>query len=211
MYLGLFLMIPFLNRLYDTLTSKKEKYVLVGSLAFLTFLPQIVKTFKFNGVFLDTTVDYWQIIYPITYFYIGKMIKEFQPHLKVWKRILFFVVALAIPCTFCFFFSTQTEYAWYTFNGFEALTTAIVATAIFLMFYDIDKKIPIINKVIAEVSICSFEMYLFSSIWDKYFYTVLDYNIFIMVPIIILSTYVSAKIFILIRDLILNMFRKKER
>ena len=208
MYLGLYLMIPFLNRLYDTLTSKKEKYVLVGSLAFLTFLPQIVKTFKVNGAFLDTTIDYWQIIYPITYFYIGKMIKEFQPHFAYWKRILFFVIALAIPCTCCFFFSTETEYAWYTFNGFEALTTVLVATAIFLLFYDFDKNIPVIGKMIREVSICSFEMYLFSSIWDKYLYTVLDYKILIMVPIIIVSTYFSAKLFILLRDFIL-CFNKK--
>lgn len=210
MYLGLFLLAPFLNKLYDALTNKKEKYVLVCSLAFLTFLPQIIKSFQVNGVFLDIGIDYWQIIYPITYFYIGKMIREYQPHPALRKRILFFIIALAIPCTFCYFYSTKTEYAWYIFNGFEALTNALIAISIFFLFYDIDKKLPVIEKIITEISICSFEMYLFSSIWDKYLYFTLSYSIYIMVPIIIVTTYISAKLFIIIKDSILNLIIKKE-
>ena len=88
MYIGLFLLIPFLNKLYDSLKNVKEKYILIGSLAFLTFIPQVVKTFKCNDNWLDITPDYWQIIYPITYFYIGKLIKELKPNLKILYRIL---------------------------------------------------------------------------------------------------------------------------
>ncbi len=198
MYIGLFLLAPFLNILYDNLPSKKEKNVLVLSLIFLTFIPQIVKSFKYGDMWLDITPDYWQIIYPITYFYIGKMIREFQPKLKYWKRILLFLVAFAIPCTFCYIFSTETEYAWYTFNGFESLTNAFTATTIFLLFYDFNKKIPVIGKIISEISICSFEMYLFSSIWDKYLYTKYQYNMAIMLVLVVITTYISAKVFILI-------------
>ena len=64
MYIGLFLLIPFLNILYDNLKSKKEKIILVSSLAFLTFVPQIVKSFKAYDMWLNITPDYWQIIYP---------------------------------------------------------------------------------------------------------------------------------------------------
>lgn len=209
MYIGLFLIIPFLNILYDNLKSKREKYTLVISLVFLTFIPQIVKSFKIGDMWLDITPDYWQIIYPITYFYIGKLIKEFKPNLSIAKRIIFFMMALAIPCTFCYIFSTETQYAWYIFNGFEALTNAITAIAIFLMFYDFNKKTPVVNKVITEISICSFEMYLFSSIWDKFLYSKFQYNMIIMLGMVIITTYISAKIFILIRDIVLKYFSKK--
>lgn len=204
MYIGLFLLIPFLNILYEHLQSKKEKYILVISLAFLTFIPQITKSFQVNDTWLDITPDYWQIIYPITYFYIGKMIKEFQPKIPLVKRILFFVIALAIPCTFCYLYTTETQYAWFIFNGFEALTNALTAVAIFLLFYDYNKKIPIIGNIITEISICSFEMYLFSSIWDKYLYSELQYNMAIMVLLVTATTYVSSKILIIIRDYILK-------
>lgn len=204
MYIGLFLLIPFLNILYDNLNSKKEKIVLVSSLAFLTFVPQIVKSFKIADIWLNITPDYWQIIYPITYFYIGKLIKEYQPKFSILKRISLVILALAIPCTFCYIFSTETEYAWYIFNGFESMTNAFIATAIFLLFYDFDKKIPVIGKIISEISICSFEMYLLSSLWDKYLYEKYTYNLIIMVGLVAITTYISAKIFIVIRDFVLR-------
>lgn len=210
MYIGLFLLIPFLNKLYNAIENKKEKIILILSLAFLTFVPQIVKSFKAYDMWLDITPDYWQIIYPITYFYIGKFIHEFKPNLKLTNRLLLFIGALAIPCTCCYIFSTPTEYAWYIFNGFEALTNAFVAVSLFLMFYDIDKNIPVLEQIISQISICSFEMYLFSSIWDKYLYNKFNYNIFIMVPIVAITTYISAKIFITLREYILKLFRKEK-
>lgn len=211
MYIGLFLLIPFLNILYDNLKSNKEKVVLVLSLVFLTFIPQIVKSFKYGDMWLDIAPDYWQIIYPITYFYIGKMIKEFKPQLNVLKRIAMLIMAVSIPCIFCYIYSTETEYAWYIFNGFEALTNAFTAISIFLLFYDFDRKLPVVGKIISEISICSFEMYLFSSLWDKYLYTKFSYNIVIMVFLVVIATYISSKVFVLLRDLMFKLLKFKER
>ena len=209
MYIGLFLLIPFLNILYDSLKENKEKIILIGSLVFLTFVPNIFKTFTISDVKLDIIPDYWQIIYPITYFFIGKFIREIQPNFKMIYRVLFFVVALAIPCTFCYIYSTPTQYAWYIFNGFEALTTALVAISVFLLFYDFKYKLPIVRKVITEISICSFEMYLFSSIWDKYIYNNYTYNMFLLIPLVAIASYVSAKVLIVVRDKILELCKIK--
>lgn len=210
MYIGLFLLVPFLNILYDNLKSKKEKITLLLSLAFLTFIPQIVKSFKVDGQFLDVVPDYWQIIYPITYFYLGKMIKELKPNLRLIDRISLLILALIIPCTFCYVFSIpEKTYAWFTFNGFEALTNAFTATAIFLMFYDIEKCNVVIDKIFAEVSVCSFEMYLVSSIVDKYLYSKYSYNIIIMVSLVLIITYVFSRIFITLRDLLLSKVLQK--
>lgn len=208
MYIGLFLLIPFLNKLYDTLKNSKEKFVLVISLVFLTFIPQVVKTFYVAEKALDITPDYWQIIYPITYFYIGKLIRDFKPNLKMVYRVLFFIVALSIPCVSCYILSTPIEYAWYAFNGFEALPTALVAIAVFLLFYDFKYKIPVLGRLISEISICSFEMYLFSSIWDKYFYNNYTYNMIIIIPLVAICSYFSAKIWILARNKIIEMCSK---
>lgn len=211
MYIGLFLLIPFLNRMYNAIEKKSEKIILVVSLAFLTFIPQIVKSFKLYDRWLDITPDYWQSIYPITYFFIGKLIRDFKITLKPLYRILMFLVALAIPCTFCYLFSTETQYAWFIFNGFEAITNAFTAISIFLMFYDIDRKIPVIDFIIAQISICSFEMYLFSYMWDEFLYGTCNLNMFIMVGMVAITTYISAKIFIIVRDFILNLFRKEKK
>lgn len=211
MYIGLFLLIPFLNILYDNLKSKNEKFILVGSLAFLTLIPQVVKSFIGYEVWLNITPDYWQIIYPITYFYIGKLIKEFKPNLSIVNRILFLLIAILIPTSFCYIFTKlKGDYAWYMFNGFEALTNALTASAIFLMFYDFNKKIPIAKNIFTEISLCSFEMYLFSSIIDKYCYSKFDFSFPVMIIIVAVSTYIISRIFILIRDLFLKCLIRKD-
>lgn len=208
MYIGLFLLIPFLNILYDNLPDKKYKQILVGSLAFLTFLPQVAITFKACDMWLDVMPDYWQITYPLTYFFIGKCIREFQPKLKLSKRILLPILSLGFTCLCCYIFSTPDQYAWFTFNKFEALPTALTATFIFLAFYDFNKKIPVAQKIISEISICSFEMYLISSITDKMLYLILDYHMIIMVLITIALTYICAKLLILVRDFLLKSIMK---
>ena len=210
MYIGLFLLIPFLNILYDNLQRKKEKQILIGSLIFLTLVPQIVKSFKLGEFWLDITPDYWQIIYPITYFYIGKYIREIQPKFKIVYRILSVILALSVPCIFCYMYSTETQYAWFIFNGFEALTTAFTAISIFILFYDFKYKLPIIEKVFSEIAICSFEMYLFSSIWDKYWYNNHVYNMFLMIPIIAICSYISAKVWLIIRNYFFNILANKK-
>ena len=135
------------------------------------------------------------------------MIKEYKPNFSILKRIILFIIALAIPCTFCYIYSTETEYAWYMFNGFEAMTNAFTATSIFLLFYDFNKKIPVIEKIISEISMCSFEMYLISSFWDNYLYGKYTYNMVIMVGMVAITTYISAKTFILVRDFVLKKIK----
>lgn len=208
MYIGLFLLIPFLNILYDNLKDKKMKQILIASLGFLTFLPQVVQTFQACDMWLNITPDYWQITYPLTYFFIGKYIHEFKPNLKLWKRFLYPMLTLGFTCLCCYIFSTPEQYAWFTFNKFEALPTALTATFIFLAFYDFDKKIPVAQEIISEISICSFEMYLISSITDKMIYLTLDFHMANMIFITIALTYVSAKTLILIRNLMLKPIMK---
>lgn len=212
MYIGLFLLIPFLNILYDTLKTKKEKNILIASLIFLTFLPAVFESFIFDEKYLDIIPDYWQIIYPITYFYIGKYIKDFKIDFRLIYKILLLVVSIAVPTILCYYFSTPTFRAWYMFNGFEPLTNALCAISIFLLFYKIDFNIPVISKVFTEISICSFEMYLFSSIIDGYAYQKFDFNFPTMILFITLSSYLCSKVFILIRDFILKiLITRKEK
>ena len=93
------------------------------------------------------------------------------------------------------------------FNGFESMTNAFVAISIFLLFYDFNKKIVGIEKIISEISICSFEMYLLSSFWDKYLYEKYTYNMIIMIGMVAITTYISSKIFILARDFVLRKIK----
>ena len=218
MYIGLFLLIPFLNILWDGLKSKKERLALVISLCFLSLVPKIFEGFKFECLnrdtltgWLDVLPDYWKIVHPLAYFYIGKMIKEYQPHLKILLRLLLFIIAVSIPVLSCYFTSKSIGgYAWYMFNGFGTITNAFVALSVFLLFYDIKREIPVLSFLISQIAICSFDMYLFSSIFDKINYNALytEKPLFFVVFMTLICTYICARIWITIRDLIFKKFIK---
>lgn len=175
MYIGLFLLIPFLNLAYSSLKSKHHKLLLIGILFFLTMMPEVTKSFapyyKNGGVALDVIPDFFKEFYPITYYYIGAYISEYRPRLKVSAKVLSLIVAPLIPFSLCTLFSyTRGEYAWYMMNGNNAPTALFTALAIFLSLYDINFKPGKLTGLSRVISECTFEMYLFSFIFDSYVY-----------------------------------------
>ena len=82
MYLGLFLIIPFLNVLYNNLPSQKWKLGLVVSFIVLTSLPAVLNVYNFSAISWwvkpssnmhahQLIPDWWEGIYPVTYYFVG--------------------------------------------------------------------------------------------------------------------------------------------
>ena len=218
MYIGLFLIIPFLNIMWEGIGNKKGRIILIFSLCMLSLIPKIFESFRFEVLkaedltgWLDILPDYWKITHPLAYFFIGKYIKEYKPNLNILLRILLVVVAVSIPVLACFYTSKSINaYAWYMLNGFGTITNAFVALSIFLLFYDIKKKIPVLSFIVSQIAICSFEMYLFSSIFDKLYYgaVFVEKPLYFIASMTLISTFICARIWITIRDLVFKKFIK---
>lgn len=73
MWIGLYILTPFLNMMYKAIPGKKEKLILIFSLFCLTALPDL-----FNRYGLHLVPGYWKDVYPLTYFFIGSFIREYQ-------------------------------------------------------------------------------------------------------------------------------------
>ncbi len=176
MYIGLFLLIPFLNILWHGLEDTKKRIILIGVLCFMTATVQFFKSFRPQGITLDIIPDYWENIYPVTYYFLGAFISEYKP--KINKAIMFGVAFLAylLPFVICILMSSPEKgYAWYVMNGFSCITTAFAAVCLFLCFYDINlPKVP--SAIFKEISVCSFEMYLWSYCVDLWLYNYLPVN-----------------------------------
>lgn len=176
MYLGLFLLIPFLNILFEGLQTARARRILIVSLALLTFLPPTLESFRVGGVALDVLPDYWRALYPLSYYFIGAYIRKHPPELSRLSRLILAGIATALPCVLCYIFTVRDgSYAWYMMNGFASATAALSGVAYFLLLYDIPVKGKPIRLILSEISICSFEMYLFSYITDQGMVRVLDY------------------------------------
>jgi surface polysaccharide O-acyltransferase-like enzyme len=83
MYIGLFLMAPFLNIIINTLDQKKFRvllYVLIFVISLpATFNPMFKFIPKISYIYFP---DWWQAFYPILYYFIGAYIAKYQIEIK---------------------------------------------------------------------------------------------------------------------------------
>lgn len=174
MYLGLFLLIPFLNLAYDAIVDQRWKSVLLGSLALLTLLPDTFSAFGTNQVRADILPDYFNLCYPITYYLLGRWIHEHEGRLTKKLGLILFAAGWLTPLGLCIFRSVRSgAYAGgYTLNTFGCLPTALCATGIFLLLFQ-QNGCSRLHIPIRKMSAVSFEAYLCSYLTDSIFYSYL--------------------------------------
>lgn len=220
MYIGLFVLIPFLNILYKGLKSKKNKQYLILSLLAITSLSPIFNMGRVNGVYLKIIPDWWNDIYPLVYYFIGCYIKEYQVSLNPKKGWLSFFAILIVETIATYIYSYGVHFGSGFFGGYNCLATVVLASILFVLLYKTDCSKKWIVKPISLISEISLDIYLFSWISDKIIYPMLNdffgrpklyWNYFI---IIILATFTLATIFALLKKLLFyicsKIFIKKE-
>ena len=93
MYLGLYLMIPFLNILYNGLNGQKQKQWLILTFLLLTAAPSMVNIYRFDSLewwllpsidnnYQPLIPDWWTGLYPLTYYFIGCYLREYPIKFK---------------------------------------------------------------------------------------------------------------------------------
>lgn len=179
MYIGLFLIIPFLNIIYKNLDSRKQKNILLITLIAITILPSLFNAFKFDSYewwanpAADTDTQklmpsWWVGIYPITYYFTGCYIREYGTKIKNVFLIIALVIAIFGFGTFNFYrcygstFTTANYVYWY---GIEPYVMSV------LIFLIISKlKLENINVkakfVLWKISDLVLGTYLVSFIFD---------------------------------------------
>ena len=219
MFLGLFLLIPFLNVLYNGIETKNGKLVLIFSLAFLTLLPDTVIGFSPYYDNTDATLalnilpDFFESLYPVTYYFIGAFIADFKPKVKAFAKLPLVISVALIPTVITALYThARGEYAWYMMVGFQNICVCLSAIAVFIALYDIEKCPAPIGFILGQISLCAFEMYLISFIWDSFIYKVSSMPKYLMTLAVFALSFASAFILRLclkpVNMLINNVFKK---
>jgi len=213
MYLGLFLIIPFLNILYHNI-DKKAKLWLIGILSFITFVPSALQYYRVSGLSFEIFPDFFMNLYPVALYFIGAYIGEYKPVPN--KLICFGVLALTIflEVALCYFCS-GTEYAWWLFNNNASLPHIICAVSLFLALWNIG-EIKFVAEPVRWVSKASFEMYLISYITDLLCYNYLTIPLWQIIIVDFLFAFVVATIirvftFPLVKLLKDSVMKKEQR
>ncbi|MBQ2753240.1 MAG: acyltransferase family protein, partial [Firmicutes bacterium] len=175
MYIGLFIMIPFLNMFYKMLGGIRNKIIATSAIVVVTMLPAAFSSLGLSSFRLSFLPDYWEAMYPVGYYFLGMLVADIKPQIKKVYNIIALVIWAALLTAVCFILSHLSgQYAWWFANGFGCIYNAVTAMLIFILFYDIDFKEGRLSSIISMVSLCSMEAYLFSYITDKLLYNFLD-------------------------------------
>jgi len=199
MYIGLMLMCPFLNMIIRSCDKKAFQILVLSFIAITMVYPLTGYVFP----------SYFQFIYPVTYYFIGAYIKEYRP--KVNKLLL---LALIFACTLVNAVITIVTAKGGVYvpgilaavdNGQNALTIAISATCIFLLFYDVNIKNSVVATLFRSASNCSLEIYLLQAAFNAVIYTYVGRRVsgaenyfwlfFITVPLSFILSWIGAAVY----------------
>ena len=216
MYVGLFLLIPFLNILYKNISSKKEKQWLIITMLLVTSVGDILSSLKIEEYRIAIMPNYWNIVFPITYYFIGAYLNEYKIKINKYINLIALVFVLFVQTFMMFYYCHGYTFVDKISIGYNNLFTIIESTLLFLLVYDIERRIKIISPSISKISKVSFNMYLLSIIFDfvvyrevtKHFTGINSLFIvpLISVPIVFILSFISA----IIVDFIVRLLTKKK-
>lgn len=213
MWIGLYLLTPFLNLLYKAIPEQKQKLILLVTLYGLTAFPDLLNRY---GVHL--VPGFWQFAFPLTFFFMGSYIREYKPDIKG-KKMVVSIVAILVLCAinpiFNYLFVKNHAMIQIVGGPYGVLGT-IVAVLTFILIYKIDIKNIWIQTALKRISILSLDMYLSCYIFDKIFYPwFLDryfvnqaqfgVYFFIIIPLVFIASFLTAQI----KEYIFRLFSYK--
>ena len=136
MWIGLFLLTPFLNMLYKAIPTRWQKQVLILTLYVMTALPDLLNRYGLHWV-----PGFWASCYPLTFFFAGSYIHEYKPRFESWKLwIVILLLCLINPVFNSLFVHNHTLIQ--IAGGPWGVFGTVIAMAFFLLIYQTDYKLP---------------------------------------------------------------------
>lgn len=216
MYIGLFLMIPFLNLVYNNITSQKWKRVLIVTFIILTILPSALNEFNLDYFewwsfpalsSLPThqlVPAYWVKFFPVTFYFLGCYLKEYGFKINKVLNVLLIALCVVLGGLYTYWRSYKSSFVLGEWAQEYSLVNVFLTILIFSLCTNTNyDKVPAwITKFIRKISGLCFGAYLVSWVFDDYFYPTLLEKVpdminrleyyFVMVPLVfLLSLFVS--------------------
>lgn len=193
MYLGLFLLVPFLNMAYDAMQTQKKKKVLLGVMLILTALPSVVNIWRLDGiawwlnpvskqVHHQFVPQYWENLFPLTYFLLGRYLREYP--VKISKGINLGLIAAVILFNgaFSYYRSHGDIFVWGGWQSWGAMGNVALAGLIANLFVQIryENWNAGLRKTAAMVANWVLGAYLVSDVFDGVLYNLLNQRVTVM-------------------------------
>ena len=214
LYIGLYMLIPFLNAGFNSLTSRKNQVVVLGILVLFTIVPptlSLLNNNEQNFMILPHIIpDYWKGLWPITYYLLGAFLASSKKK-SSFKELVFVIFILDILSVFGLAAISETTF------GIEYTVLPVFLLSSLIFYSVIHLKVSIKNewlqRFILFISKNTLPIYLLSVIGDYYWYPKMvekwgDFtNIFLRFPLIVIFLLIQAILMTFILNTLLKFIK----
>lgn len=210
LYIGLFLLIPFLNLAYHGLQTPEKKRVLIWTLALLAVAPSLLNSFDLktpgwwanpasSDDYTRLVPDYWLSAWPVFYYFLGAYLREYGVRMNRLVNGGLIVLSVLLFGAYNYYRvqpGLPNTVFWNEEYGFE---NVVVASLVFLFCLRLNANgwPRGVRLLFYAVSERSFGMYLTSYVFEHFFYAQLNAAIAPMdraswLPVAILLIFVGS-------------------
>ena len=189
MFVGLYLLIPFINIIWHHIT-RNQKYLFLASLFVLTILPNTLNSFDFNEVLIfSSTKDsytiiadsFWVQLYPLTYYCFGMYFRDNKDHLNnIGIGVIRIIGGVILLTTFLGIYNYlryNDTFGWSLDVSYGGLQPFLVSLSLILLITTAQsntKRHWLVRKVIEYLSKNTLPIYLLSYVTDAILYHCVD-------------------------------------
>lgn len=167
MWIGLFLLTPFLNKLWHAIDTKRQHQLLIVTLFFCSSIPYFTNRYGYHLL-----PGYWiKAAYPLLCFYIGAYIRTYQPKFRS-INLIGIITALCLFNPVASMIIAYGKPMMHLQGGPEGIVSIPIAVCTFLLFYRTDISNAPVRTLITKISLLSLDMYLVAYIFDQWFYPI---------------------------------------
>lgn len=204
MYIGLALLIPFLNKIWQGFETKKEFHIFLIVLLLLTSIPNFWNSFN-EGIPFLSVIEFpvfWVEMYPITYYFIGVYIRKYGISLSIFSSFIGFLFVTLLETVIIYLKVDQGVFQK-SVGGYSSVLVVLQSVFLFLMLYQVEMPQRFMKKIIlvpmASISALTLDIYLASAITDQWIYHHFFERYFtsqkeaiLYAPLIVLSSFTLA-------------------
>ncbi len=174
MYLGLYLLIPFLNILYHGLQTRRRKQVLLMTLLAIFTLPTVTNIWG-----MQILPNWWNRMWPLMYYFAGGYIREYRPRMPKRYNVLLLAGVLLGSSLFIIWRCHGKAFEWGTYNDWFGWQNTASSLLLFMLLLDLNlSRVPrIFCRLISWTARLSLGIYLSSWMADSWFYPLLNSHV----------------------------------
>lgn len=135
MYLGLFLIAPFLNAMFDGLASRRNRTAFLVVMVVVVALPSQV---NFDKPILP---DWWtDRFYPVMYYFLGAYMREYKPRLRPGQCFAAYLAWVAVCALFNYVVCMNLQggvFGWREYTDWDSIQNVLSSYFVFAAFQQI--------------------------------------------------------------------------